>query len=137
MRQLDYLFEKIENYKNRTDDIINIFLDAELAYKLAIENEENPDKKRLFEKKLNNLVDYKEKTGFNGMDLYELKECYREISKRSFRHKITFQGEHISKLKIIEYFDRLYQNIRYDLMNSVFITYQTGTSGKQPTDEGG
>ena len=136
LRQLGYLLDKIENYPDKIDKILEICKDAQLLYQVASEEASNKNLKEMYEGKLERLKKLMEKRSEEyNMDIFEIHEFWKEIKNRSWRDKIRLDGKEIRKTDISKFVLEKYNNIRYDIVKAGFRDLKIGGSGIQPEKE--
>ncbi len=131
MKEIDYLWQKIESYPSKIDSILEIFADGELALNLAVENADDVLTKKKYQTALDELNLVKASSGFSEMDIYELVEFYNEIKHRNWRDKIMYDGERVELAVIKNFIMNNYNSIRYQLIKAGITDYGIGKSGVQ------
>ena len=134
-QEIAYLWNKIDAYQDKEQDILNIFIDAELAFLIAIDDAEDPKKKEILEDKLSQIQDMMKQTPFFNWDLYELNYWINELKDSTYwRDTITINNKRIERTRIKQWCLETYNTLRYFLLSTGVVDLGIGASGKQPEE---
>ncbi|KKM97915.1 hypothetical protein LCGC14_1163290 [marine sediment metagenome] len=134
--EIAYLWNKIDGYKDKEENILDIFIDAELAFLIAIDDEHKDQKKEVLQDKLIQIQSKMKKTPF-GFDIYELDYWIHELKENSYwRDTITINDKKIEREQLKEWCYESYNTLRYFLLSTGVVDLDIGASGKQPKSDG-
>ena len=132
---IQFLWGKIDGYKDKEESILDIYLDAKLAIEIAL-GEATTGKETQLLKTLEELKEIAEKTPFNDYNIYELHNWIIELKENTYwRDYIKIQDEKISRTEIKKWCNETYNEIRALLLATNLIDLNIGSSGKQSTAE--
>ena len=133
--EIAHLWNKIDNYPDKEESILNIFDDAELAFLIAIADMKDEKKKKVLEEKLVDIQDLMAETPFFDYDIYELHYWIEELKTNTYwRDKIEINNRQIQRTQIKEWCHETYNTLRYYLLSTGVVDFNIGQSGEQPEE---
>ena len=133
--EIAYLWNKIDGYRDKEENILDIFIDAELAFLIAIADEYKDQKKQVLEDRLLDIQSLMKETPFFRFNIYELDYWIHELKENTYwRDTITINDKEIKREKIKEWCNQTYNTLRYYLLSTGIVDLDIGESGKQPSD---
>ncbi len=136
-QEVAYLWQKIDSYENKVLDILEIFEDGQLAFKLLLNDSNlNAEKRKLTNQHLEEIEKLMEKTPFLDFDLYTLSFWIKELNDCAYwRDKITIDGKKIKQTELKKWCHKAYNELRFHLLSTGLIDLNIGESGIQPKEE--
>ena len=133
-QEIIHLWNKIDNYEDKEIDILNIFNDAELAFLIAIDNQENEKKLKEYKTKLGEIKSLMQETPF-GFDIWQLHSWIEEFKFATYwRDNLKIDGIPIKRKEIKKWCYEVYNTLRYYLLSTGAVDLNIGESGKQPEE---
>lgn len=130
--EIAHLWNKIDNYPDKEENMLDIFLDAELAFLTAIDDVKGKKKTEL-EGKLVDIQDLMKETPFFKFDIWELDYWIKELKESTYwRDKIHINNKQIQRIDIKKWCNTTYNTLRYFLLSTGVVDLGIGDSGKQP-----
>lgn len=133
--EIAHLWNKIDSYQDKEMDILNIFNDAELAFLIARDNEENSKKLDRINEKLNEITTLMAETPF-GFNIFELHSWIEEFKLATYwRDNLKINGKIIKRKEIKKWCYEVYNTLRYYLLSTGVVDLNIGESGQLPEEE--
>lgn len=126
-----YLWEKIEKYEDKTSSIVDIFSDAQLAVRLALQSTQDIERTARLAKLLEKFDEVFSKTPFFGFNLFQLHNWWRDIQDRNWQDKISYGNKQIDYTEIQKWCWTRYNDIRFDILKENVVDVGIGSSGVQ------